>query len=60
VAGCPIGSGVEESVNKLLMEARLLGAGVHWEHTNFNPLFALRNAACNEWWDESRAASSLG
>src|SRR5437667_3912958 len=50
--GWPIGSGCVESANKLVVEARLKGAGMHWQRTNVNPMLALRNAVCNERWLE--------
>jgi len=43
-----------ESANKLVVEARLKGAGMHWERRNVNPMLALRNAICNHRWDEAR------
>jgi hypothetical protein len=57
-AGWPIGSGIVESANKLVVEARLKGAGMHWARPNVNPLLVLRNAACNDRWDEAWALSS--
>jgi hypothetical protein len=36
--GWPIGSGVVESGNKLVVEARLKGAGMHWSRLSLNPL----------------------
>ena len=51
--GWPIGSGVVESGNKLVVEARLKGAGMHWSRLSINPLLALRNAVCNDRWDEA-------
>ena len=50
--GWPIGSGMVESANKLVVEDRLKGAGMHWADANINPLLALRNAVCNDRWDE--------
>lgn len=50
--GWPIGSGATESANKIVVEARLKGAGMHWARTNVNPMLALRNIACNDRWDE--------
>lgn len=50
--GWPIGSGMVESANKLVVEDRLKGAGMHWADRNVNPLLALRNAVCNDRWDE--------
>jgi hypothetical protein len=52
-AGWPIGSGSVESANKLVVEARLKGAGMHWARPNVNPLLVLRNAACNDRWEEA-------
>jgi hypothetical protein len=52
-AGWPLGSGMVESANKLVVEERLKGAGMHWEEGNVNPMLALRNAWCNERWEES-------
>ncbi len=49
----PIGSGMVESANKLVVEARLKGAGMHWERSNINPMLALRNGICNERWQET-------
>jgi hypothetical protein len=50
--GWPIGSGIVESANKLVVEDRLKGAGMHWADVNVNPLLALRNAVCNDRWEE--------
>jgi hypothetical protein len=51
--GWPIGSGMVESANKVVVEARLKGAGMHWERGHVNPMLTLRNAVCNERWLES-------
>jgi hypothetical protein len=51
-SGWPIGSGMVESANKNVVEARLKGTGMHWERRNVNPLLALRNAVCNDRWRE--------
>ena len=48
----PIGSGMVESANKVVVQARLKGAGMHWEPTHVNPMLCLRAAACSERWDE--------
>jgi hypothetical protein len=56
-AGWPIGSGCVESANKVVVEARLKGAGMRWERTNVNPMLVLRNAVCNGRWDETWQAS---
>jgi len=48
----PIGSGMVESGNKLVVEARLKGAGMHWAREKVNPMLALRNVACSDRWEE--------
>lgn len=50
--GWPIGSGMVESANKNVVEARLKGTGMHWERQHVNPMLALRNAVCNDRWKE--------
>lgn len=52
-AGWPIGSGSGESANKLVVEARLKGAGMHWQRCHVNPMLALRNIVCNDRWAET-------
>ncbi len=52
-AGWPVGSGMVESGNKVVMQARLKGAGMRWEPTHVNPMLALRTAICNDRWDEA-------
>jgi hypothetical protein len=49
-AGYPIASGCVESANKLVVEARLKGGGMHWAPANVNPLVALRCRWCNGRW----------
>lgn len=51
--GFPIGSGAVESANKLVVEARLKGSGMHWERSNVNPMLALRCALCSDRWKEA-------
>jgi len=51
--GWPIGSGSVESGNKLVVEARLKGAGMHWARPHVNPMLSLRNAVCSARWDEA-------
>src|SRR5258708_3955299 len=41
--GWPIGSGMVGSANKLVVEARLKGAGMYWKPCHLNPMLALRN-----------------
>jgi hypothetical protein len=50
--GWPIGSGMVESGNKLVVEARLKGAGMHWAEQNVNPLLTIRNILCSDRWKE--------
>lgn len=50
--GWPIGSGIVESANKLVVQARLKGPGMHWERRQVNPMLALRLAVCNDRWSE--------
>lgn len=52
-AGYPIGSGAVESANKLVVEARLKGSGMHWAPRHVNPMLALRSVACNDRWAET-------
>ncbi len=47
-AGYPIGRGAVESANKLVVEARLKGSGMHWARANVNPMVALRAVACSD------------
>ena len=50
--GWPIGSGIVESGNKLVVEARLKGAGMHWAEAHVNPMLAIRNILCSNRWKE--------
>jgi hypothetical protein len=52
-AGWPIGDGAVESGNKLVVEARLKGSGMHWARAHVDPLLALRNIVCSDRWDEA-------
>lgn len=49
-AGLPIGSGAVESGNKLVVEARLKGAGMHWAAAHLDPMLGLRNVVCSDRW----------
>jgi hypothetical protein len=51
--GYPRGSGSVESANKLVVEARLKGAGMRWARSHVNPLVALRTVACSDRWAEA-------
>jgi hypothetical protein len=50
--GWSIGSGIVESGNKLVVEARLKGSGMHWADANVNSMLALRNILCSDRWKE--------
>jgi hypothetical protein len=50
--GYPIGSGAVESANKLVVEQRLKGAGMHWDRQNVTPMLALRAIVCTGEWEE--------
>jgi hypothetical protein len=50
--GWPIGSGIVESGNKLVVEARLKGSGMHWAEHHVNAMLALRNIICSDRWKE--------
>ena len=50
--GWPIGSGIVESGNKLVVEARLKGSGMHWAPEHVNPMLAIRNILCSDRWKE--------
>jgi hypothetical protein len=50
-AGYPIGSGAVESANKLVVEARLKGSGMHWARPHVTPLVALRALVCSDRWE---------
>jgi len=52
-AGYPIGSGSVESANKLVVEARLKGSGMHWARGHVDPMVGLREIVCGERWDEA-------
>jgi hypothetical protein len=46
----PIGSGIAESGNKVVMQRRMKQAGMRWKETSLNPMLALRNLLCNKRW----------
>lgn len=48
--GWPIGSGIVESGNKLVVEMRLKGSGMHWADEHVNPMLAIRNILCSDRW----------
>lgn len=48
--GYPIGSGMIESGNKLVVQSRLKGSGMHWARASVNPMCALRTMVCSDRW----------
>ncbi len=50
--GWPIGSGAVESGNKLVVQARLKGSGMHWAEAHVNSMLAIRNILCSGRWRE--------
>ena len=48
--GYPIGSGAVESANKLVVEARLKGSGMHWARASVSPMVCLRDLLCSDRW----------
>ena len=59
-AGYPIGSGAVESANKIVVEARLKGAGMHWARGNLNAMLTLTNAVANGRWEEAWGRAVAG
>ena len=57
-AGWPIGFGMVESANTLVVEARLKGTGMRLKRTTVHPMLALRNRVCNERWQETWQTAS--
>ena len=58
--GWPIGSGIVESGNKLVVEARLKGSGMHWADQHVNPMLAMRNIICSNRWNEEWSKIEAG
>jgi len=52
-AGYPIGSGIVESANKVVVEDRLKGSGMHWAPASVDPMLALRTIVCADRWEEA-------
>ena len=55
-AGWPIGSGSVESANKLVVEARLKGAGMRWGRHNVNSMLVLARDLDDSGSSATRAA----
>ena len=58
--GWPIGSGIVESGNKLVVEARLKASGMHWADRHVNPMLAMRNIICSNRWKEEWSKIEAG
>jgi hypothetical protein len=52
-AGYPIGSGLVEGANKVVVQDRLKGSGMHWAPRSVDPMLALRTVVCADRWDEA-------
>ena len=39
-------------VNKLVVEARLNGSGMHWAEPHVDSMLAIRNVICSDRWKE--------
>ena len=50
--GFPLGSGIVESANKVGVEARLKGGGMHWHEDTVDGMLALRCALASQRWAE--------
>jgi hypothetical protein len=50
--GWPIGSGIVESGQKSVVQARLKGSGMHWAEEHINPMLAIHNILCSNRWKE--------
>lgn len=50
--GLPIASACVESGNKLVVEVRLKGPGMHWAPEHVDPMLGLRNLVCSDRWEE--------
>ena len=42
-----------ESANKVVVQAHLKGAGMHWQPRHVNPMLTLRSAIQSERWEEA-------
>ena len=52
-AGYPIGSGIVEGANKVVVQNRLKGSGMHWAPHHVDPMLALRTIVCADRWEEA-------
>jgi hypothetical protein len=50
-AGYPIGSGIVERANKVVVEDRLKGSGMHRAPRSVDPMLALRTIVCADRWE---------
>jgi hypothetical protein len=51
--GYPIGSGIVESANTVVVQDRLKGSGMHWGPRSVDPMLALRTVVCADRWGEA-------
>lgn len=51
-SGYPIGSGIVESANKVVVEDRMKRSGCHWKRENVSPMVALRAMERSGDWGE--------
>lgn len=51
--GYPLGSGIVESGNRVAVQRRLKGPGMHWARAHVDPLLALGGVECNGRWAEA-------
>jgi hypothetical protein len=51
--GYPLGSGIVESGNRVAVQRRLKGPGMHWARAHIDPLVALTGVECNGRWAEA-------
>lgn len=58
--GWPIGSGIVENTNKMVVEDHLRGAGMQWAEPSVKPLLALCNAVCDDRWMQTWAIIEQG
>jgi hypothetical protein len=53
-AGYPIGSGIGERANTVVVQDRRRGSGRHWAPARVDRMLALRTVVCADRWDEAR------
>lgn len=58
-AHLPIGSGMVESGQKVVVQRRFKQAGMRWAQSSLNPMLALRTTVCNKSWSDNWQAIQL-